>query len=48
MEDDAAAGHLNVNTPFGRALYGHAAGDRVEVATRDGHHSIEVLSIVVD
>jgi transcription elongation factor GreA len=45
LEADAAAGHLSLASPLGRALLGRAVGDRIQVQTPRGVRSYQVLEI---
>ena len=38
-------GRMDVDTPFGRLLYGRQVGDRVVMEGADGGHVIEILAI---
>jgi transcription elongation factor GreA len=45
LEADAAAGHLSLASPLGKALLGRAVGDRIQVQTPRGIGSYQVLEI---
>jgi transcription elongation factor GreA len=45
LEADAAAGHLSLASPLGKALLGRAVGDRVQVQTPRGVRVYQVLEI---
>jgi transcription elongation GreA/GreB family factor len=47
-ESDPREGCLDVDTPFGRALYGRQVGDRVVVEGPGDRHVIEIVAIEVD
>jgi transcription elongation GreA/GreB family factor/very-short-patch-repair endonuclease len=47
-EADPVEGRMDVDTPFGRVLYGREVGDRVTLKGPDGSHVIEILAIEVD
>jgi Transcription elongation factor, GreA/GreB, C-term len=44
-ESNVARGRLSVTSPVGRALYGHHAGDTVEVVTPRGRRRLRVVAI---
>jgi transcription elongation factor GreA len=48
LEADAAAGHLSLASPLGKALLGRAPGDRVQVQTPGGVRSYQVLEICME
>lgn len=48
LEADAGHGRLSTASPLGRALMGHAPGDRVEVETPKGKRSYQILGIEMD
>jgi transcription elongation factor GreA len=48
FEADAGHGRLSTASPLGRALMGHALGDRVEVETPAGKRSYQILEIEMD
>lgn len=48
LEADAAAGHLSMASPLGKALLGRAAGDRLQVQTPRGIRVYQVLEIHMD
>ena len=48
FEADACNGRLSTASPLGRALMGHALGDRVEVETPAGKRSYQILEIEMD
>jgi transcription elongation factor GreA len=48
LEADAGHGRLSTASPMGRALMGHALGDRVEVETPAGKRSYQILEIEMD
>jgi transcription elongation factor GreA len=45
LEADAAAGHLSLASPLGKALLGRAVGDRVKVQTPRGLRAYKILEI---
>jgi transcription elongation factor GreA len=45
LEADAAAGHLSLASPLGKALLGRAPGERIQVQTPGGVRSYQVLEI---
>jgi transcription elongation factor GreA len=45
QEANAAAGHLSLTSPLGKALLGRAVGDRVQVQTPRGVRSYQVVAI---
>jgi transcription elongation factor GreA len=45
LEADASAGRLSMTSPLGRALLGHASGDKVQVNTPRGVRSYQILEI---
>ena len=45
LEADAAAGHLSLASPLGKALLGRAVGDRLQVQTPRGLRLYQVLEI---
>ncbi|MEO7000616.1 MAG: transcription elongation factor GreA [Ktedonobacterales bacterium] len=45
VEANSAAGKLSDQSPVGRALLGHAEGDKVEVTTPNGPASYTILAI---
>jgi len=44
-DSDSAAGLISEHSPLGRALLGHAPGDRVDVRAPGGLRSVVVLDI---
>ena len=48
VEADAARGQLSVSSPLGRALMGHAPGDRVRLRTPGGPRTYQILEIHMD
>ncbi len=44
-DSDGAAGLISDQSPLGRALLGHAPGDRVDVRAPGGLRSVAVLEI---
>jgi transcription elongation factor GreA len=45
LEADLASGKISAESPIAKALLGHAAGERVTVATPRGDREIEILSV---
>lgn len=44
-ESDVGAGRLSIESPVGRSLLGHHAGDTVEIVTPSGRRRLRVVSI---
>jgi transcription elongation factor GreA len=47
LEADAAAGQLSMASPLGKALLGHAVGDRIQVQTPRGVRYYQILAITM-
>lgn len=45
LECDPARGDISVESPIGKALLGHRAGEFVEVRTPGGSRTVEILSV---
>ena len=48
QEADPMSGKISDDSPFGRALYGHVAGDTVKVEAPDGNIMFEILFVEND
>ena len=45
VEADPAKGLISLESPVGKALMGHAAGDKVKFATPGGNSTLTILSV---